>query len=228
MAVKDLVDDYIIKPFRLQTLQEKLDRALSTPVHGPQKIVVVADDDADARAMVIEYLQRFGFKRIQAFEDGQSALEFLKKNADQVWLVIADWEMPRMKGVELLSYCRAHKNLKAIPFFIINQPDFDGTNEVIQAAQSRVDHYLLKPFTQADLGERIDVIFQKRRIEKNIEETVEKGTKSFEGGHFRSAQRAYEKALRLDAECDLAMAGLETCCQSSRPWMPRSLTIRKP
>lgn len=207
-AVEDLVDDYIVKPFRMETLNEKIEKAFSASIHGPQKIVVVADDDPDSREMVTEYLQRLGFKRIEAFADGESAMNFMVKNVLDIGMVIADWEMPKVKGVELLELCKRTKALEDVPFFIITSQGSIERMKVLKAAQLHVDNYLLKPFTREDLKARIDTALQKRRDEKEVLSCVEKGFEDLERNHAKGALVKFQKALKLNPDFDMGLSGV--------------------
>lgn len=207
-AVEDLVDDYIVKPFRMETLNEKIEKAFSASIHGPQKIVVVADDDPDSRETVVEYLQRFGFKRIEAFPDGEAAMNFMVKNVLDIGMVIADWEMPKIKGVELLELCKKTKALEDVPFFIITSQGSIERMKVLKAAQLHVDNYLLKPFTREDLKDRIDTALQKKRDEKEVLSCVEKGFEDLERNHAKGALTKFQKALKLNPEFDMGLSGV--------------------
>lgn len=207
-AVEGLVDDYLVKPFRMETLNEKLEKAFAASIHGPQKIVVVADDDKDSRETVVEYLERFGFRRIEAFPDGESALNFMMKNVLDIGMVIADWEMPKIKGVELLEQCKRTKSLADVPFFIITSQVSIERMKVLKAAQLHVDNYLLKPFTREDLKIRIDTALQKKRDEREVLSCVEKGFEDLERNHAKGALARFQKALKLNPDFDMGLSGL--------------------
>ncbi|MBS1962090.1 MAG: response regulator [Bdellovibrionales bacterium] len=207
-AIEDLVDDYIVKPFRIDTLEQKLDKTFAASIHGPQKICVVADDDPDSRETVVEYLQRFGFKRIEAFPDGESAMKFMSEHITDIGMIIADWEMPKVKGVELLELCKRTKALGDVPFFIITSQASIERMKVMQAASLHVDNYLLKPFTQRDLKDRIDRTFSKIRFEREINASVEKGFEDLERGRAKAALMNFQKALKLNPEFDMGLSGM--------------------
>jgi two-component system chemotaxis response regulator CheY len=207
-AIEDLVDDYIVKPFRIDTLEAKIDKAFSTSIHGPQKICVVADDDPDSRDTVVEYLQRFGFKRIETFPDGESAMSFMSEHITDIGMIIADWEMPKVKGVELLKLCKRTKALAEVPFFIITSQASIERMKVMQAASLHVDNYLLKPFSQRDLKDRIDRTFSKIRFEREINASVDKGFEDLERGRAKAAMTAFQKALKLNPEFDMGLSGM--------------------
>ncbi len=207
-AAEDLVDDYIVKPFRLETLNEKIEKAFANSIHGPQKVVVVADDDADSRDMVVEYLGRFGFKRIEAFPEGESAMNYMSKNVADIGMVIADWEMPKIKGVELLELCKRTKMLADVPFFIITSQVSVERMKVMKAANLHVDQYLLKPFSREDLKTRIDQALHAKRVEKEITHSVEKGFEDLERNHTKAALAKFQRALKLNPDFDTGLSGV--------------------
>ena len=77
LAAENMVDGYLIKPFRSQLLKDKIQDVLSVAIRGPQKKVLVVDDDADARETVVDYLKKMGFKDVLALEDPKKAIELL-------------------------------------------------------------------------------------------------------------------------------------------------------
>jgi CheY-like chemotaxis protein/Flp pilus assembly protein TadD len=207
-AVEDLVDDYIVKPFRMDTLEAKLDKTLTATLHGPQKIAVIADDDADSRETVVDYLKRFGFKRIEAFPDGDAAMQFMSRNANDIGLIIADWEMPKVKGIDLLESCKRTKGLAEVPFFIITSQASIERMKVMQAASLHVDNYLLKPFTREDLKDRIDRALQLKRVEREVGHAVESGFEDLERGRPKAALIKFQKALKLNPDFDMGLSGM--------------------
>ncbi len=208
LAAESYVDAYIIKPFRSQTLSEKIDQLLNLSVRGPQKMALVVDDDTDSREMVVEFLKKLGFKSVEAYPDGKAALEFLKDKADEVGLIVSDWEMPQMSGIELLRALKGRPSTQEIPFLMITSQSSMERMKVMQAAQAQVDQYLLKPFTGADLKKRIDVLLDKKKNRKQIQELIGEAAALVEKGSYQKAQLLYETALQLDPENDIALRSL--------------------
>ncbi len=207
-AIEDLVDDYLVKPFRMDTLEQKIEKTFAISVHGPQKICVVADDDSDSRDTVVEYLARMGFKRIETFNDGDAAMDFMSKNVTDIGMVIADWEMPKLKGIDLLALCKRTRALADVPFFIITSQASVERLKVMKAAQLHVDQYLLKPFSREDLQQRIDQAFSAKRSEREVAEAVEKGFEDLERGRAKAALLKFQKALKLNPEFDMGLSGM--------------------
>lgn len=163
LAAESMVDGYLIKPFRSQLLKDKIDEVLSVAIRGPQKKVVVVDDDPDARETVVEYLKKMGFKDVVDFQEPKQAIELFTRAPNQIGMIISDWEMPEITGVELLAFARAHPILKSVPFLIVTSQSSIERMKVMQAAKQRVDEYLLKPFGVDEMRRRVEVLIERSR-----------------------------------------------------------------
>lgn len=208
LAAESYVDAYVIKPFRAQTLRDKIEDALRLSVHGPQKPVLVVDDDDDARAMIVEYVRQLGFREVQALAEGRSALELLRADPDRFGLIISDWEMPEMSGLDLLKSCKEHPRLADIPFLMVTSQGSMERMKVMQAARAQVDQYLLKPFAGAELKKRIDQLLERARNRHEVQSLLTEAAAHAEQGRVERAQVQYEAVLRLDPANDSALRGL--------------------
>ncbi len=116
--------------------------------------VLVVDDIAIMRGIVKRVLKQIGFNKIIAAEDGYLALRELKK--EDIGLIVSDWNMPNMGGLDLLKAVRGDEKLKNIPFIMVTA---DGHKEdVVEAVKSGVSDYLVKPFTSETFGEKLEKI----------------------------------------------------------------------
>lgn len=208
MAAENLVDAYVIKPFRSEVLKDKINKVLQMPVHGPQKQVLVVDDDDDSRDTVIEYLKFMGFKDVHGEKNGKDGLEYVRANHAKLGLIISDWEMPEMSGIDLLREVKKEKNLGEIPFLMITSQSSLERIKVLQAAQANVDQYLLKPFRSDEIKKRIEVVLEKARVRTDVRNLVADGLRELDQFHYQKAQDFFEAALKLDADDDLALRGL--------------------
>ena len=115
----------------------------------------MVDKLRSTRETLCGLLRRQGITNIRQVEDGASALEELKDT--QTDLVIADWSLAGITGVELLRTIRGDEKLKAIRFLLVT-----GTanrNEVLEAARAGVSGYLLKPFKANILADQLKKVF---------------------------------------------------------------------
>ena len=208
LAAESSVDGYLIKPFRSVTLKEKIDKVLSMPARGQNKIAMVVDDDLDAREMLIEYLRGMGFKEVVGFENGRTGLQYLTQNFGKVGLLVSDWEMPEMNGIELLRACKSAPTLEPIPFLMITSQTSIERMKVMQAAKAQVDQYLLKPFSGDELRKRIDLLLGRARTRGEVHAITAEAVDHVEHGRYQRAQTRFEDALNLDPSFDVALRGL--------------------
>ena len=117
--------------------------------------VMVVDDQASMRAMIRRALQDLGFKDVRDKGGAVEALEAVK--ADRVHLIISDYNMPEMDGLEFLKQVRADGVIgKTVFIMLTGSSDRDL---VQQAAALGVNNYLVKPFASAALKEKIERVF---------------------------------------------------------------------
>ena len=120
--------------------------------------VLVVDDFATMRRIVVGLLRQAGFRRVAEAEDGVQALRQLERTSFD--LVVSDWNMPNMNGLDLLKALRRSPELQAMPFLLVTA-ESHKTN-IIDAAQAGADGYILKPFSASTLSQKIEGIFQRR------------------------------------------------------------------
>ena len=116
--------------------------------------VLVVDDFATMRRIIKNVLKQLGFSKVLEADDGTTALEVLKEN--KVDLIISDWNMPKMTGLDLLKTIRGEKTTQSIPFLMVTAEA--QKDNVIQAVQSGVSNYLVKPFTAEAIKEKLTQI----------------------------------------------------------------------
>jgi two-component system, chemotaxis family, chemotaxis protein CheY len=117
--------------------------------------VLIVDDFATMRRIIKGVLKQLGFSNLLEAEDGEAALKELRK--EKVGLIVSDWNMPNMTGLELLKAVRSDNNLKGIPFLMVTA---EGQKEnVIQAVQAGVSNYIVKPFTPETFNAKLEKIF---------------------------------------------------------------------
>lgn len=119
--------------------------------------VLVVDDFATMRKIVRNILKQIGFDNLIEAEDGQAALQVLKN--ETVGLVVTDWNMPNMNGLELLEKIRTDPKTAHLPVLMVTA---EGLKEnVVAAVKAGVNNYVVKPFTAEILQEKIEQIFKK-------------------------------------------------------------------
>ena len=119
--------------------------------------VLVVDDFATMRRILKNILKQIGFTKIIDADDGSTALAMLKKN--KVDLIISDWNMPMVSGLELLKAVRSDESIKDMPFLMVTAES--QKDSVVQAIQAGVSNYVVKPFTPDTIKEKLEQIFKK-------------------------------------------------------------------
>ena len=117
--------------------------------------VLIVDDFSTMRRILKNILRQLDFKNIIEADDGTTAVDIL--NEQQVGLIVCDWNMPKMTGIELLRHVRATDGLSDIPFLMVTAEA--QQENIIEAVKAKVNNYVVKPFTAETLGEKIDKIF---------------------------------------------------------------------
>lgn len=120
--------------------------------------VLVVDDFATMRKIVRNILKQIGFEDITEAEDGSVALRLLKN--EPVGLVVTDWNMPNMSGLDLLREIRQNPRTAKIPVLMVTAEGLK--DNVLEAVKAGVNNYVVKPFTAEVLQEKIETIFKKQ------------------------------------------------------------------
>lgn len=119
--------------------------------------ILVVDDQADARSMIRGMLSEMGITQIFEASDGKEALTFADAAIDMIDVVICDWNMPRMTGIDLLRQMRSV--MPDLPFLMLTgRGDLESVSE---AKSCGVTAYIRKPFSPANLEIKLRVIKSK-------------------------------------------------------------------
>jgi two-component system, chemotaxis family, chemotaxis protein CheY len=116
--------------------------------------VLIVDDYKTMLRIVGNLLKQLGFSNIDEATDGASALEKLRQKP--YGLVISDWNMEPMTGLQLLKEVRSDIKLKTVPFIMVTAES--KTENVVAAKQAGVNNYIVKPFNAATLKMKISSV----------------------------------------------------------------------
>jgi len=119
--------------------------------------ILIVDDFSTMRRIIKNLLRDLGYENTYEADNGNTALPLLKN--DKYDFLITDWNMPGMSGIELLKIIRADEKLKRLPVLMVTAEA--KRDQIIEAAQSGVSGYVVKPFTGAALKDKIDKIFDR-------------------------------------------------------------------
>ncbi|WP_133012593.1 response regulator [Marinomonas flavescens] len=129
--------------------------------------ILVVDDASFTRDLIKRTIrQQFPASVVEEAVNGRKAQKMLEKT--QFDMVLCDWEMPEMNGVELLKWCREQPSYQkeAVPFVMITSRG--DKSHVVEAVQSGVTDYLGKPFSSEQLANKILSAAKKHKMESKL------------------------------------------------------------
>jgi two-component system chemotaxis response regulator CheY len=116
--------------------------------------ILIVDDYKTMLRIIRNLLKQLGFNDVDEAIDGSSALTKLRDK--DFGLVISDWNMEPMSGLQLLKEVRADVKLKEIPFIMITAES--KSENVIAAKEAGVSNYIVKPFNAATLKGKLSTV----------------------------------------------------------------------
>ena len=117
--------------------------------------VLIVDDYQTMLRIIRNLLKQIGFEDVDEASDGSQALGKMKEK--DYGLVISDWNMEPMTGIELLKEVRADDKLNRTPFIMVTAES--KTENVILAKKAGVNNYIVKPFNAQTLKSKIESVF---------------------------------------------------------------------
>lgn len=124
--------------------------------------ILIVDDMASIRDLVRNQLKVVGFTEIIESEDGVLAWTVLENQyaqANPIELVISDWNMPNMKGLDLLKKVRSSQVFVQLPFILLTSEA--EREQVTEAVMAGVSQYIVKPFSGKVFEEKLKTAYQK-------------------------------------------------------------------
>ena len=119
--------------------------------------VMIVDDYNTMLRILRNLLRQLDINNVEEATDGEKALDLMRRT--QFDLVISDWNMAPMTGLDLLRAVRADEKLRRIPFIMVTAES--KTENVITAKQAGVSNYIVKPFNAETLRMKIESVFAK-------------------------------------------------------------------
>ncbi len=116
--------------------------------------ILIVDDYKTMLRIIRNLLKQLGFNNVDEATDGNSALQ--KLYAKDYGLVISDWNMEPVSGIDLLKEVRADNRLQSLPFIMITAES--KTENVVAAKEAGVNNYIVKPFNAATLKEKLSSV----------------------------------------------------------------------
>lgn len=116
--------------------------------------ILVVDDQVTMRRIIKGMLRQNGYNNVDEAKDGQDALDKAKNT--EYKLIISDWNMEPMNGLDFLKNIRTQEQYKSTPFLMVTAES--KTENVLEAKKAGVDNYIVKPFNAVTLQGKIKEI----------------------------------------------------------------------
>ena len=129
--------------------------------------LLIADDDLTSRTMLAAVTRKWGYESI-AVEDGEAAWQVLQES-DAPFLLLIDWEMPRLDGLGLCQRIRQQAGNN--PPFIILLTSRSETNDVVAGLEAGANDYIVKPFANPELKARLQVGQRMLELQNKLKKT---------------------------------------------------------
>jgi two-component system chemotaxis response regulator CheY len=132
------------------------------PASGADEYIVVAEDSAPNRTILVLLLRKMGFKVFEC-NDGDIAWQAMEDNRDKkIVAVISDLMMPNMDGLELLRRTRADESFAKMPFVLVTA--VSDQDYIFEAKSLQVSGYILKPVTFKRISAKLQELFPTRQF----------------------------------------------------------------
>lgn len=132
----------------------------------PNTKFLIADDSSIQRKIIKLILSELGYTNFVEATDGQAALDAIMNSYNSnkpIQFIICDWEMPNLKGIDLLKTCKDHPVFRRIPFILLTAAS--AAPQIMQAVAANVSGYIVKPFNAETLRDKIENVYQETKAE---------------------------------------------------------------
>ncbi|HLG55849.1 MAG TPA: response regulator [Vicinamibacterales bacterium] len=115
---------------------------------------LIVDDSSTMRRIIINTLNKLGHQDVYEAGNGKEGLERL--TAGPIDMIITDWNMPEMSGIEFIRAVRATAAVKDVPVLMVTTNA--AKDDIVEALKAGVNSYVVKPFTPDTMKEKIEAV----------------------------------------------------------------------
>lgn len=123
--------------------------------------ILVVDDSGVQRKMIIQTIRKAGFQHeVLEAGDGQQAIQTLGTNFSEIGLVLCDWNMPNLSGIDFVEAIAKVPQVAKIPVFMVTSEGTQAKIEEAYAKHAGLAGYIVKPFTPEQLKSKIETFLK--------------------------------------------------------------------
>lgn len=115
---------------------------------------LVVDDSSTMRRIIINTLNKLGYQEIVEASNGREGMD--RVGSAEIDMVITDWNMPEMNGIEFIRALRSHDKTKETPVLMVTTNA--AKDDIVEALRAGVNNYIVKPFTPDTFKEKIEAV----------------------------------------------------------------------
>ncbi len=172
-------------------------RRVVEPIDKKKLSILVVDDFPNMRRTIKNMLHSLGYFKITEAGDGDEAMETIDRlytTPSRVQLVILDWNMPRVHGIDVLRFIRqSPRHMVHVSVLMVTAENW--AEEIIEAAEDNVDGYIIKPFVANTLEEKIKQILDRRYKPTKLEQLFREGIILLNKKENAKAKAKFEELL---------------------------------
>ena len=123
--------------------------------------ILIVDDMERMRTLVKEQVRALGYSNFEYAENGEKAMQMLIQEAysKPFDLILSDWNMPVMTGLDFLKNVRSNRQFDRVPFLMVTAEA--DRESVLSAIKAGASNYIVKPFTPSTFDQKLQVIAKK-------------------------------------------------------------------
>ena len=129
--------------------------------------ILIVDDELNQIELIRYNLEKSGFKTLSA-NDGEQALEIIY--GEPLDLLIVDWMMPKMSGIELCQKIRSDKDIKTLPIIMLSARSEDADKSL--GLDTGADDYMSKPFSPMELVSRVKALLRRTNTSMSLDKLI--------------------------------------------------------
>lgn len=156
--------------------------------------VLVVDDKVNMRRTLRNMLRLLGFCNFVEADDGDVAIQRIKN--DNVQLIVCDWNMPRMSGLEVLRFVRSTPGYEELPFLMITSEMEESA--VAESVEAEVDAYISKPFVPKTLEDKVIEILNKKINPPAMDLHLRTAAARLKAGDFKAVRQELGRAAEVN------------------------------
>ena len=115
---------------------------------------LIVDDSSTMRRIIINTLNKLGYADVIEAGNGREGVD--KLSASPVDVIVTDWNMPEMSGIDFIRHVRATPSTKDVPVLMVTTNA--AKDDIVEALKVGVNSYVVKPFTPDTMKEKIEAV----------------------------------------------------------------------